>query len=292
MNKEINTILYHGNCPDGFCAAWAAWCQLGDNATYIPVCHGDKHPDEIVDKHVALVDFCYPRAEMEKLSSVVKSLTVVDHHISAMKEMEGFEPAELNFDMTRSGCVLSWRYFNKDKAIPRLLLAVEARDLWKPYWQEIYGLFLSGLDSYEYKDFNKLNELVLETEISTSDSPCLFSETRLAKEGKHIDRFRKELIRYHVKRAVNAKILGHSAKIVNCSSKELISDIGNELCSDSVIGVAWWFDHRVNRAVVSFRSNKIIDVSVIAKYFKGGGHVGAAGASVPLSLIESWTKFV
>ena len=53
-------IVYHGDCPDGFGAAFAAWKRYGDEADYVPVNHGDPPPD-FRGRHVLVADFAYDR---------------------------------------------------------------------------------------------------------------------------------------------------------------------------------------------------------------------------------------
>lgn len=33
--EDIDLVIVHGHCPDGFGSAWAAWCALGDKAEYV-----------------------------------------------------------------------------------------------------------------------------------------------------------------------------------------------------------------------------------------------------------------
>ena len=33
-------VVYHGHCPDGFGAAYAAWLRLGESAEYVPAEYG------------------------------------------------------------------------------------------------------------------------------------------------------------------------------------------------------------------------------------------------------------
>jgi hypothetical protein len=45
------------------------------------------------------------------------------------------------FDMEKSGCLLTWEWFFKNRQPPQALLAVNDRDLWKfelPWTREIF----------------------------------------------------------------------------------------------------------------------------------------------------------
>ena len=121
-------VLYHSPCLDGFSSAYAAWKKFGEHATYLPVRYHEPPPEIVYGSHVYILDFSYPREvliELEKRCLLV----VIDHHESAQKDLEGLPFA--HFDMTKSGCVLAWEYFNPETPIPRLLLYVQDRDLWE-----------------------------------------------------------------------------------------------------------------------------------------------------------------
>jgi uncharacterized protein len=78
---------------------------------------------------------------------------VLDHHITAAQELEGLLRndgiVDGVFDMEKSGCLLTWEWFFKDRQPPQALLAVNDRDLWKfelPWTREIF----LALTSYPY----------------------------------------------------------------------------------------------------------------------------------------------
>lgn len=283
---EVDLVLYHGSCPDGFSAAWAAHDRLGKKAEYVAVYHGDI-PHDCSGRVVALVDFCYSRSDMMKIASEAAGVVVVDHHVSAMKDMEGFDGIDMRFDMEHSGCVLSWQYFNPEEQMPLLLNFVEARDLWRwnveGYSKQDIKNVLSAFDSRE-KTFEMMDALTC-TKPSNGIGSQKHAIDSLNEEGSTIERFRQKMIKSHVKRAERRRIMGHDAYVVNCTSAELASDVGNELAEEGVMAVMWWFDTVTGQAVVSLRSIGDLDVSIIAKRVGGGGHKNAAGCSMPLSTL-------
>ena len=124
-------VIYHGGgCPDGFGAALAAYTYFssqGVDGRYYAASHGpikDIELDQLADTDVYLVDFAYRRAEMARLCAAAHKVVVIDHHISAQKDLAGLDQEcanlELNFDMNRSGAVMTWDYFHSRPA-PRLL---------------------------------------------------------------------------------------------------------------------------------------------------------------------------
>ena len=110
-------IIYHGNCPDGFAAALAAdlFFQSYENHTsqvsYYKGRHGNPPPD-CQGKEVYIVDFSYHREEMKLICEQAIKVTIIDHHISAEKELQGLDTECGNltivFDMEQSGAILSW----------------------------------------------------------------------------------------------------------------------------------------------------------------------------------------
>src|SRR4051812_45752863 len=104
-DQRKTVVMYHGNCPDGFGGAWAAWQKLGDAAVYCPVNHGDPPPALAPDANVIMVDFAYSRDLILAMHDAVASLTILDHHKSAQETLGDLDFA--TFDMDRSGAMMS-----------------------------------------------------------------------------------------------------------------------------------------------------------------------------------------
>ena len=81
-------VLYHANCWDGFCAAWIAKKALGDIEA-IPVQYGQDPPIDFCGRDVYILDFSYPRGEMENIIRSSNRVVVLDHHKTAQKELDG-----------------------------------------------------------------------------------------------------------------------------------------------------------------------------------------------------------
>lgn len=126
--SDVDTVIYHARCMDGFTAAWAAWRVLGNRAEYIAASYGDAPPD-VTGKNVAVVDFSYPLDVLDAMCGVASSLVVLDHHKTAEEALRDHPNAY--FDGNHSGAYLACRWFNPACNIPRLVLYVEDRDLWR-----------------------------------------------------------------------------------------------------------------------------------------------------------------
>ena len=54
MQKPL--VLYHANCPDGFCCAWIARKKFGPELDLVPAQYGDDPPN-VVGRDVYILDF-------------------------------------------------------------------------------------------------------------------------------------------------------------------------------------------------------------------------------------------
>lgn len=149
--------IYHGNCQDGFAAAWAVHYALGDNVEFHPGVYQDAPPD-VAGRDIIMVDFSYKRPVLEAMALTARSILVIDHHKSAEEDLAPFKVelcggarfhwspdmegmwrdlAELGrppiiayFDMERSGAGMAWDCFSPDER-PPLINHIEDRDLWR-----------------------------------------------------------------------------------------------------------------------------------------------------------------
>jgi len=264
-------VIFHGDCSDGFGAAWSAWKLLGDRATYHPSKHGEPIPD-VRGRNVVVLDFSYDNATTKRLISEAKGFLIIDHHKSAMVDLHDISCAR--FDMTHSGAMLAWKFFHPGKEPPRMIRHIEDRDLWKweiPYSREFVAAF--DMVPFEFEEYDKYLD----------DSAVDAAQER----GAHILAYNKTVIARSIKRAAPRSIGGKSVLVVNAS--HLISEIGSALAPRCDFALLWWWDHRTCQVRASLRAHhEDADVSEVAKRWGGGGHRKAAGFSLPPGItIES-----
>ncbi len=251
-------VLYHADCADGFGAAWALWKKYPD-ARYLPVRHGEPPPAGLDKAHVVMADFSYKRDVIEQLAASTSSFVILDHHVTAQAALAGLTYA--HFDMTKSGAVLAWEWAHPEP-VPWLLRYIQDKDLWEwrlPGSREISA----ALASYplDFQVWDGLTQDVLET------------EGRAILRGEHV------LIEKIVAESVLVAFAGETVPAVH--SPVLSSRIGERLCERFPFCIIW---HQQNgRRYFSLRSKRgTADVSAIAAQYGGGGHVNAAGFSLPL----------
>lgn len=266
-------ILYHASCYDGFGAALAAFMKLGDDdVEYVPVSFGMPTPELEINSLVYIVDFSYPIDVLDRLAHMMKKVVVIDHHKTAEADLRDW-PADLKiFDMSHSGAMLTWMYFNQPPAGGPLMLPplffryLEDRDLWR--WELPNSrAFSAGLASHPY-DMTTWEEFVLDGAAGVD---------RLVEEGEHILRYQANVVALHVAAARPREFDGRLVPIANASV--LMSEVGEALLlayPNSPFSLTW-FLNADGKVQYSLRSRPGFDVSVVAKRYGGGGHAQAAG---------------
>ncbi len=264
--------IYHGNCLDGFGAAWAVRNALGENVEFYKGIHQQSPPD-VNGLDVFLVDFSYKKEVLKNMLKTASSITILDHHISAEKDLSDLlKSGEIKglFNMNKSGAMLAWQWFNPGQQAPKLIAFIQDRDLWQfklKGTREIYA----ALSSYPY-DFELWDKLMAsnDDELETLKRDGKAIERRLQKDVK-------ELIASGVRRMV---IAGYDVPVLNASSA-YVSDAGHIMSLGEPFAACYW-DHANGRSFSLRSSEDGIDVAEVAKKYAGGGHEKAAGFTVEI----------
>lgn len=259
--------IYHGNCADGFGAAWVVRRALGEeNVTFFPGKHGDLPPD-CTGRDVIIVDFSYKRDVMLILAEEANSILVIDHHKTAAESLVDLPGnVECHFDMDHSGAMLTWTYYFPDEEPPALLKHIEDRDLWRfklPGTREIQA----ALFSYHY-DFQVWDDLMMDTAMWL-----------LQHEGEVLERKHFKDIGELLKVTKRIMIIGgHEVEVANLPYT-MSSDAGHILAQCNPFG-ACYYDTPTGREFSLRSTDEGVDVSQVALMYGGGGHRNAAGFKV------------
>lgn len=314
MKPDI--CIYHGNCADGFTAAWAVWKRFGDDVEYVPGVYGEAPPD-VAGKNVIIVDFSYKRPVLEEMAKTAYSILVLDHHKTAHADLSDgglftamagwsgemhWHRYEQNlmqdemenagcriytiFDMERSGAGITWDFLHPNDVRPNLVRYVEDRDLWRfnlPLSREVNAFIFAH--EYNFKNWNYLNAKMAD-HMGVQDAADMGGAIELKHHkdvAELVAKLRREMI-----------IGGHWVPVANMPYT-LTSDAGHLMCkpyaSPNLQGeiitppfAACYWDTPDGR-VFSLRSDDKqggADVSEIAKSYGGGGHKNAAGFTMPI----------
>ncbi len=278
-------VIYHGNCPDGFAAALAAqlyfkqqnhYQKLKENISFHKGIHGSTPPD-CQGKEVYILDFSYKRKDMKQLCQQAIKVTIIDHHISALNDLQDLElehdNIDINFDMNQSGAVLSWNFFHPSTPVPLLFKYIMDNDLWQFQLDSTKTIILAIM-SYPMK-FKLWASWV-------NDEQALDT---LHQEGLILQRQVDKQIKRYKKAARMGNVAGYTIPIVNAPS-HLGSELLHQLSDGYPFAVA--YEDKAERRVWQLRSggDKAIDVAQLAEQFGGGGHKNASGFATEIIDIE------
>lgn len=275
MEDKPVICIYHGKCADGFAGAWVLRKYFGEaDVEFIPGRYQEPMPDCVAGRDVVLVDFSFPRTETENLVKRANSVTILDHHSTAVARLgDMLEKGEIRgiFDQERSGCMIAWQYYFTEQEPPALMWHIQDRDLWRfelPGTREIQA----AVFSYPY-DFEIWDELMG------------MAVDQLWEQGRHIERKYmkdvRELIEVGRKQMT---IGGYTVPAINVPYT-MGSDAANILAQEAPdLFAAYYCDNAKGHRYVGLRSAKDtgMDVSKIAALYGGGGHKHAAGFEVEM----------
>lgn len=292
MEWKPDLCIYHGNCDDGFGAAWAIWRKWGNEIAYVPGVYGKPLPDAS-GKHVLFVDFSAKPPELEVMARVAKSIIIIDHHKTAeadlkpltvtQDEADDFHPDTVGkmldgrwdreqvlawFDMSQSGAVMAWDFAHRiprNDPPPTMLSLIEDRDLWRFSYGDRTRQFSAALRTYP---------MTFETWDEIAKDP-----DRLVEEGRIVLKAHEANIRKFLAEAYEANVGGHRVPVVNVPY-HYASDTAHAMLErfPEAPFTACWFKRGDGMVQWSLRSeDQRIDVSEVAKSLGGGGHRNAAG---------------
>lgn len=266
-------VLYHSSCYDGFGSAYAAWKEFGDNAIYIPVSYGHGLPKGLTGSRfdkVFILDFSFNEDDLLKIKENCETVILIDHHKTAKEMLEPlmgkYNWLKINFDMTKSGALMSWEYFRGTyDPIPMLIQHISDRDLWNfdlEGTNEIHAALVSHPMDFELWDGFEENL------------------TTLKIEGDTCKRLTSSMVSKICKGAWIGTI-GDIGNVPMVNTTIAWSEVGHELLKafPRVPFVASFtvFENQVMWSLRSRKDGDNFDVSAVAKKFGGGGHRNASG---------------
>jgi len=278
----MDTIcIYHGNCADGFGSAYVVWRERQKvliagrtpegELSFFPATYNQPPPD-VKGKNVIMLDFSYKRDVLDKMIEDCASLLLLDHHKSAKEDLEGvFNNSKVlgEFDMDRSGAMMTWQWFNPVDDPPQLIKHIQDRDLWRfdlDMTREIQAALFSL--PYDFDEWAKYME-------NNLNIISLFNDGQAIERKHHKDV--NELLKVTQRRM---NIGGHNVPVANLPYT-LVSDAAHKMAIDEPFAGCYWDTPRGR--VFGLRSTADgLDVSEIALQYGGGGHKAAAGFTVAL----------
>lgn len=286
--KRKTTVIYHADCPDGAASAMIARQRFGDSADYVPMAYAP-HPvwQAYYGHDVYFVDFSWPRDALEALATIANEVHVIDHHKTAQAALAdipqhapGRAPIAVTFNMDKCGAVLTFEALFPGRQVPDFYLYIQDRDLWQwklPSSREIaaavatYGRTLEGM-------------------AAAFDEWTVLGKGRFVDIGARVLALQQQMTEKLGRTAKFADFHGYQVPIANVPQETgLQSEVGEWLCQEyRSAPFAVCYGDIGHQRRYSLRSKKdangvIFDCSTLAKQFGGGGHMGAAGFTAPIS---------
>jgi len=272
------TICFHHDDEDGRASGAIVRYALGKEVHLIEINYNDLSvPWDLIEKawKVIVVDFSFSLEVMKKLAEARKFIWI-DHHISAIKDMENVSKDWPGIRNTEdAACVLTWKYFFPNRPVPRAIILIGDRDIWR--WAEKdTGAFGEGIYVRDTRvDNDTLWKPLLE------DNQKVLKE--ILTEGSRLREIRLDEIHALVeRRGFEVKINGERTLAINTAGNGDIGQRGRELGYE----IIYCYEDQMQQDdlftnVTLF--SKAVDVSLIAVKYGGGGHAHAAGFSFPRS---------
>lgn len=263
-------VIYHGNCADGFGAAWV-FKRFGDREYEFHAGVYQNEPPNVEGREVYLVDFSYKRNVVELMRERATRIVLIDHHKTAIDDLQPLIDSKAIESLTsldHSGAMLAWQWFNGNglhNTAPQLLHHIEDRDLWR--------FALAGTREIQANVFSHPYDFAVWDALMEQPVDELIAEGKAIERKHHKDI--AELVGVVTRRML---VGGHNVPMANLPYT-LTSDAGHLLAKGEAFAGCYW--DTPDGRVFSLRSQDDgLDVSEIAKQYGGGGHAHASGFRV------------
>ncbi len=262
-------ILYHGNCPDGFGGAYAAWKKFGDAAEYYALSRTAPGPEELHGATLYFIDFCYPQEVMDKYVAEAGRLIMLDHH-KGVEDVVRAMP-EFVFDANRSGSSIAWEYFHPGVPMPNLLRYVEDDDLFRfnlPETRPVLAYLAVQPHTFELWD-------AIAHDLDNPERA-----PHLIKKFEGYREYFDMLVEYTASRAKPVVFEGYTVYMVTVNTlKTFISAVGASLREKHppFAMLAHTFPGGMR---ISMRGDNSVDLAKIAQKYGGNGHPNSAAFSL------------
>lgn len=281
-------LIIHHYDLDGRASAAIIKSIYSEAKTY-EINYGEEIPwEDIKDNDVYIVDFSFELEDMKRALKEAKSLTWIDHHLSAIKKLDSISDqiqGLRDIEETYAGCELTWQYMCFDEPMPRVINLLGRYDV-HDYADPTVLPFQYAMRTKETDPKNAMNLWI--NLLNNQDDPGEIDFLELEKEnmvediieeGRPIERFIENRNLEFVKNnAVCVILSGYKFLAVN-------TYLDNSNALEKVFTAGKWdammvFYRKSGGWSVSMYNGDhatAVDCSEVAKKYGGGGHKDAAG---------------
>lgn len=294
-------VITHFPCSDGATSAGIISHYYEDSdIEFVKGDYANKDIDFYIEavrgKDVFMADFSFKHNQMNAIISAAKSIVVLDHHVTAMNELQPFidenighqdistidealnnTKAVIMFDMERSGAMMTWDFFHPGKQYTPFVSMIGMIDLGDKNFDH----------AEEFMWFSRSIPLTAEAHAVYIDNKDVGS---MFEQGLAIWKFVKNRMEVLQEQSREGNMEGLSFKWV-ITDYLFASEMANSFVKEGYdMGVVIYFGK--DTVGISLRSREGIDVSQIAASMGGGGHKQAAGVNIPFSDIPELLEAV
>jgi oligoribonuclease NrnB/cAMP/cGMP phosphodiesterase (DHH superfamily) len=218
---------------------------------------------------IIMVDISFPKLTMDPINELF-DLIWIDHHISAIKDMEDLNIVGLR-DTKFSACELTWKYFFPKEDMPELVRLIGRYDCFGHKGTEEEQLVLEF--QYGARDYITDPETAF---IALNRSEKLSTLDYIYNNGKVIYKYLCTEAKEIYSRIFSVSFSGYKFACVNQVRFNPIN-FGIDYHKDGYDGFACFHFQHGSWMFSLYNDNGLVDCSLIAKSLGGGGHKGAAG---------------
>lgn len=223
------------------------------------------------NERVVIVDFSFEPDDVERLLSLTEDVVWIDHHETALVELEEFDLWGLRRIGT-AACELAWEFFFKDEPTPPAIQLVGDYDVWKFDYGDKTICFKYGMDIYNFDPGTKEG---------WDRWIWLFSNNEYTTD-------------YYIQQGLPIKKYteAHNEKYLNSLGFYADFEGYNAICCNKALTNSWLFD-TIDLSTFDlqlffsfdgkgyryslYTPHEHVHCGKIAERFGGGGHQGAAG---------------
>ena len=290
--------IYHSRDQDGYSSGAIVKKKFPDAILFgydygqdLESVMGDISGSTLNEHNVIMIDVSLGTMEqMFALAKKCKSLTWIDHHLSAIKKYEAVkDQAPANFIAVLedgiAACEGGWKYLFPNEKMPRAIELLGQYDTWrnqdKERWEMRILPFQYGMrlkcNSAQSFPMDLLNGQVHLLSVGEVDKIV----ESITQNGHVILEYQSKINETLCRKAFEFEFEGLRAICLNGGgfSSDVFKSVYNEDKHDVMI--PFQYDGKTKQWILSMYTTKDIDLSVIAKKWGGGGHKQACGFQVP-----------
>lgn len=268
-------IIYHEDADGCGAATIANLYAIKNNikTKFQAINYNQKVEYKEIEKNetVLILDFSLQSIkDWESLFKITNDVIWIDHHETSINKWTGVADELKGIrEIGKSGCLLTWEYFNPDKiGLPLFVKLINDYDLWKFEFKETTNYFQLGL---YLNDLNPNTKFWLDLIIDENCNPVIDN-------GKICALFRDKQSETLMKNN-SFYIDWEGYKCICCNSTIYRNSlIFNSISSSNFdIMIIFAYTNTKNWIVSLYTKSNIIKVNKIAEKYGGGGHSQAAG---------------